>query len=72
MELWIRSILKTWFFAEEMDEPPLPNEDWTAPLKMKKFAYIDFKLNQHLKKFNFKVESPPKTKDELKFKENLD
>jgi hypothetical protein len=39
-----------------MDEPLLPNEDWTAPLKLKKFAYIDFKLNQHLKKFNSNVQ----------------
>ena len=34
-----------------MDEPLLSNDDWTAPLKLKKFAYIDFKLNQHLRKF---------------------
>lgn len=34
-----------------MDEPLLSNDDWTTPLKLKKFAYIDFKLNQHLRKF---------------------
>jgi len=70
MESWVRNILKTWFFAEEMDEPPLPNEDWTAPVKMKKFAYIDFKLNQHLKKFNNTKVLPPQniSKDQLRYK----
>jgi hypothetical protein len=73
MDSWMRTILKTWFFAEEMDEPPLPNEDWTAPLKMKKFAHIDFKLNQHLKKFNSKVEVQASvTKEEVRYKESLE
>lgn len=74
MESWVKNIMRSWFFAEEMDQPPLSNQDWTAPLKMKKFAYIDFKLNQHLKRFSGKKIQLPKNKQykEIQFKESLD
>lgn len=42
-------LLKGWFFREEMEDLTL-NEGETTDSKPKKFAYIDFKLNQQLRR----------------------
>jgi hypothetical protein len=42
-------LLKGWFFREEMEDPSLGEGDWSDS-KPKKFAYIDFQLNQQLRK----------------------
>jgi hypothetical protein len=45
----IKQILQGWFFREEIEDPYLPEGDWNAT-KPKKYAFLDFQLNQQLKK----------------------
>ena len=45
----IKHILKGWFFDEEIEDPYLPESDWSA-VKPKKYAFLDFQLNQQLKR----------------------
>jgi len=42
-------LLKGWFFREEMEDLSLSEGDWNAN-KHKKFAFIDFQLNQQLRR----------------------
>ena len=41
--------MRGWFFRDEIEDPYLPEGDWNTP-KPKKYAFIDFQLNQQLKK----------------------
>lgn len=41
--------MKGWFFREEIEDPYLPETDWNAA-KPKKYAFLDFQLNQQLKR----------------------
>jgi hypothetical protein len=45
----IRHILRGWFFRDEIEDPSLPEQDWSAT-KPKKYAFLDFQLNQQLRK----------------------
>lgn len=69
----VKKIMGTWFFREEIEEPPLPQDSWTKEVKLKKFAHVDFKLNQQLKMMGIKPKSEMITKQEgVKYKETLE
>jgi len=68
----VTKIMNDWFFREEIDDPNLPEYDWSVSTKNKKYNYIDFQLNQCLnkldssKKYSSKNSSFSKTKFQIK------
>jgi hypothetical protein len=60
----IRRILKHWMFEVEGQEPRLDDaklieNERKSTLYARKFAFIDFKMNQHLKEKGIKLTAPP-------------
>ena len=45
----IRKMLSGWFFSEELEDLTFPQNEDHAP-KQKKFAFLDFQLNQQLRR----------------------